>query len=357
MANELGSKNFLLLLALETTYKTDKIDANLTANTAINVLDVAVGSSIITKGEALKFDRVRNSSSPVAGAWIQNDTDLKINGDLKAWRTGSSGGEMPHCADVLKICGHSETIVSATSSTYRPRTNNSDSATVYQMMRVIGSATLQHKIRSARGVRGQLDLIEMSVKNGLKFEATLKGASYDQVTPADTFISAAGVIAKRKAGTVVTYTGGLLQDSTNDFIGRAVVVTIDGQAFNCKSVRLKPGNAMTTLENMTGTTTTDEVFTVGLAPKLEIEIDGDDVEYKKLLTLLDTAKKCVGTVVMVTAGCKCTISFPVGQVAQDVAVVDNNGLEGYSTVLDLAGDYTTSVIGENAYSIKFETSP
>lgn len=354
MANELSSKNFLLLVSLESTYKTDQIDADLVANADINVLDVTTGSSIMTKGEALKFDRARNSSSPVPGEWIQNGTDLKINGDLKAWISGDAGEEMPVAGDILRICGHTETLVSATSSTYTPKTNVSESATIYQYMRVIGSATLQHKIRSARGVRGQLDMIEMSVKNGLRYEATLKSPSYDQVTAANTFISSAGVIIKRRAGTAVTYTGDLLQDNAENFVGRSVIVTIDSQTFSCKSVRLKPGNGIATLDNMTGTTTTDEVFTVGLAPKLEIEIDGDDTEYKKLLTLLDAATTVSGTAVIESAGCKCTIGFPVGQVAQDVAVSDNNGLEGYSTVLDLSGDYSASVIGENAYYVKFE---
>lgn len=358
MANELSTRQKIFAVAQEGTYGVDKIDADFVANNDLRVLDVGAAASILPIGDRVQIDLARNSVAVAEVEHFHSHAEVKIPFSLKGWRGGTAGLEAPLYAPLLAASNHSETIVATTSATYKQVTNWGPSFTAYMWQKVLGTSSLHHRLYKATGVRGIIEYLEFGLRRDAFGMFDGRGIGYEPVTAPAAYWSAAGVPLLRHGGASVTYTGDILQDTSPFLMSRSLTITIDGEVFDCKLARLRPNLTPVNGEDNSGAATVSEVWVTGgdTPAQLELETKGDGGDYAKLLALLAGGSKVAASMTFASGGARITVSAPKATLAQDISKTDQNGVEGHGAVLDLLGDYSSNVIGENAYTVQYHAA-
>jgi hypothetical protein len=306
------TQNTLLLAKEESTYGTDPTPT--TGSNAFLAYDVELRpqSTVIERNPmsvTLSREKTKNTFK-----FYEISFMVEIAG------SGSAGTAPRGVGDLLEACGMSETVVGATSVTYKPATSSLKSVTIYG-----------HKdgiMYELNGCVGNVNIIARAGETP-KYQFSLSGL-YN--IPADT-----------------TFPSSATFDSTQPEVCQGLTYTFGSSlAPNASSLEINLNNEIGRLDTFAGAdgiaafavTSRNPQFTLETEAITRATSDGD------LWSDLGTfTSRAMSLALGATAGNICTITTPAA-VIDNMNVVDRNGIQSYSLTGSLArssGDDEVSI--------------
>jgi hypothetical protein len=354
LSNRLGRT----LILSESTYGTDAIDLANNLAVARTYMDFR-SVNIAPKQTAVQTQRVRGSGSAEAYSLVKDGQTITIEGALTgAIAVGTT--EYPHFADLLNAAGLSETLVPNTSATYAPSTTQQSSMTVYHWMRSVES--YKWRMQYCTGVRGN-----MTFNFPLRSEATytFTGEADNYPDTSDTanfnagisdelaFFDTSGLIDLDKTGSAIVYTGSEAYADDPKMIVDNITITVDSQAFQCSSATFNLNRTVKLVEAITGTPTTAKVLSLYENPEtVDFVLEESAAGFEKVLALMMSGSEVSATIVLSrgSGNDKITFTFPKLQVVTPTAQ-DSGGIKAWSVNCQCNGDYGSSILGDNSFTI------
>lgn len=348
-----------VLIASEGTLGTDAIDLANNLATARVYLDV---DSITWTPNAIPVDvnRVRGSASSEAHGVVLDNQKIDL---VTPWSGAIAVGttEYPNFAALMKCTGHTETLVSSTSATYKPSTAPGAGVSMYYWQRDGEAYTF--RLHYGVGIRGQLSQVECNLDQEAKatwelYAANLPDASGDTanfqggISEDLAFFDSSGLIDLDKTGSAIIYTGAETYDDAPKFICKGMTVTIDSQTMICSSVTMRFPRTIKIVRAVTGDPTTVKIVTVPQPPTLDFVLQEGNAGYEKIVDRLPTGTEVAGSVLLDngSGNDQCLISYPKLQV-RGASRSEDGGYVAHSISCIGRGDYGSSILGDNDYSI------
>ena len=355
-----------VLWLTEGTYGTDSID--LANNLAVARSYGAVREIDITPNAVLAENpRVRGSGSREAHCRFLDNQSITMTGPFTGAITeGGAGTEMPPFGDVLRAAGLSETLVSATSATYKPSTTAEQSMTVYHWRR--GAEAYKFRLMYCTGVRGNLE-----VNFTLHEEATwtftgesnnlpesTDTAAFDQgVSDELAYFDANGLIDLQKTGAAITYTGAETYSDAPKFCGDTMAFTLDSQALQAKSITYNLNREVVKVQELNGTQSTAKVLSLPGACTIDIVLSESAAGFEKVMDLVKSQAEVsyVHTHSLGSGNDLFTATHPKVQVDPSGPVRQANGsIIEHSFRLISNGNFAGSILGDNDFTWVWSTA-
>jgi hypothetical protein len=236
------SANYKRILAYsEGTYGTDAVEPILTTATADIVWqDVRQNFTIAPVRTVVEIDRARGSQSGVPHKTIADRAAITGDIPLSGWISGDAGEEMPYYAWALKACGMSETIVSATSATYRPSTAQQAGASIYLYTRNLDDNNW--RLQYTTGVRGSANF-QFALNQEAFFSFNGTGRYTEEISDAAAFIGAstgAAALLKNGSTAVTARSGGGTEAYANKspIMCTNMTITVGGNTYCVSALNL-----------------------------------------------------------------------------------------------------------------------
>lgn len=187
-----------VIVASETTYGTDQVNAILTDASADIVYQDVEDFTITPVREIVEVARMRGVHGNAAHKTIASHVTVAATGALTARAGEGAGNEAPTYAAFLKAANMSEAIVSDTTATYKPVTKQQAGMSGYQFHRSLESDNW--RLLYALGIRGTWGL-NLAINAEAKWTFSGQGIYQDEISDEAAFFDAStGAIALLKDG-------------------------------------------------------------------------------------------------------------------------------------------------------------
>lgn len=343
----LSSRYGVVMLATESTYGTDQIDADLNANTDVTY-QLVEECSVTPVGSIVRPAVLRATHDNVEHAYIKNGANVSMTGLL----TGKSGaaGTAPAYAPVLKSANLKETVAASTSVTYNAQTDRQAGMTVVRHHFEVDSAG-KSRLVFTTGVIGNVSF-SMNANDFARWSYEGQGVQFNAMSNDEQFFEASTgkPLLDNGAGSV-TYSGTYAYSAKDPIVCKSMTVTVGGTTYNVATVNIDVAFGTGELNTVNGATTRSQVFnTRGAdAPVTgSFQLVSSGTDYDDVLSKWP-AGTAAAIVFTVTDGTD-TISFsiPNAQLG-DPGGGDVNGIQAweipfYGAVNSTAGNDSISIV-------------
>lgn len=314
--SELSANRHEVLAKVESTYKTDAVEPVLTTATEDIIHQDVRSVSILPGVEAFSPPRMRGSASGVASAHFLTQADVTIEVPLLGKRGAGAGNEAPYYSDLLRACGLSETIVSATSAAYSPQTCEQASVTIYDAQRNLEDALW--RLVYATGVRMNA-VFNLEVNAEAYVTMTGVGIYQSQLSDPAAFLDAGAWNLLKDGSTSVTArtTGTELQVDQTIMGCKNLTLTYGGTTLPLESMQIDLGWTVDVLNTMNGASTaTKALLTRGDGGRLTgaFNLQDSDAAYELLRDAMTGATEAALQAVITDGTNTITFDLPKVQI-------------------------------------------
>jgi len=351
------SNQFTILWADESTYGTDAVENDILTDDSVDIVHQDVRSLEITKeGSQVGGQRARGSHSGNKHAFIKGR--CSVSGEIPLTPYIDASTQVPYNDAILQAMNLIPDLGTSSESTYSPETVNSSSATIYKYYREAENTDWRLDVVTGVRLTGTFNF-EVGSEPYISFEG---GGNYATLTDPAAFIDSDGAIALLKDGsTAVTAraTGTELVADQAPLTCVAMTIDIGGTSYTVQSLELDLGWDVTQKEAVTGNEqTVKHVLTRG---------NGNDARIQGSYTLSDYTAAVLNehldryeddsevtlSIVMDNGTDQVTLSADKMQLGIP-GMSDNGGTFNLDVPFFLNGDWSTSVGGDNDFSILYD---
>lgn len=356
MPSLLSSQYAAWLVASESVYGTDAINAAIDADANLTYLDLNNPSTITPVTELFEPDRVRASHSGVPHSTIKSHMAVELSGPLKGKIAAGAGNEAPHYSPLLLASNFAETVVSATSATYALKTAQQGSFSAYQYRRNLEDNLW--RIIYATGVRGSMNFqFETNVEPTFTFSG-LSNNWVDWSNDLAFFDTADDQPILKKDGTTdisAAYTGTAAKDVVPRVLCQSMTLTVGGTTYPLGSINLDLAWNVAPLNTMNAAATNQRtLLTRGSAsrPNGSMQLLDGAAAFEDVLTkyIANTEAQLV----IVAANATSTITFTMPKIQLGVPnIADVGGIAGLDLPYFVQGNFAALPHGDNGLTVAY----
>jgi len=360
MSNELSSERRRLIMAPESTYGTDAVEALFTDGTTDIVYQEVADDVLDPERATVEFNRARGSQSGNKHRTVPVQTNVSGTWGLTGRRGTGPGNELPYWDPLARAMNLFGQVVSDTSVTYSPRTAQQQAATIYQFIRQLESD--DYRLLYTTGVRGSGEFV-FNLDEEAVLNFTGIGLYQGVMSDAAQFFSpttGAAALLKDALTAVTARSGGgeELYADQNPILTRVMTLTVDGQVFEATGLSLNLNWTVTAKRVVNANGVSKVILT---RPPTGARIGGGitlldgDLALNKVLDLYEdgaeVALNLVGTSGDGGPGSdRITVDAPRMQVGRVSAPSDSGGIAQFDVPYSFNGDWS-DLAADNDFSL------
>jgi hypothetical protein len=350
------TNQYTILWATESSYGSDAVESILTDEDA-DIIHQDVRSLEITKeGVQAGGQRARASHSGNKHAFIKGR--CAVSGEIPLTPYISSSEQVPYNDAILQAMNLQPDLGTSDEATYEPVTENQDSATIYKYYREAENSDYRLDVVTGVRLTGTFNF-EVGSEPYISFEG---GGNYTTLTDPAAFIASDGTISLLKDGsTSVTARNAGTEEVADQapLTCVAMTISIGGTDYTVQSLELDLGWDVSQKEAVTGDEqTVKHILTRGNANDARIQGSYTLSDYtaavlNEHLDRYEDDSEVTLSIVMDNGTDQVTLSSDKMQLGIP-GMSDNGGTMNLDVPFFLNGDWSTSVGGDNDFSILYD---